>query len=108
MSETVSPEAEARLALERIDQVLRKKPNKDNYALTEATQKLSIWREVLIEQARRGGQVECRRLEHLNGVISAVVANHFPCGAIPWGELECARKWLADLLEETGAPPQAR
>ena len=100
MSKTVSPKAEARLALEKIDEVLRKKPDKDNYALTEASQKLCIWRDVLIEEARRGGVVECRRLERANGVLSALLAAHFPCGPVPWGELAAARKWLADLLGE--------
>lgn len=104
MSETASSEADARFALEKIDDVLRKKPERDNYALTDVMQKLSTWRDVLIEQARRGGDVERKRLEHANAVLSVVVAIQFPAGAIPWDELVAARRWLADLLGDAGAP----
>lgn len=108
MSETASPDAAARLALEKIDEVLRKKPEKDDDALTDATEKLCIWRDVLIEQARRGGDVERKRLEHANAVLGVVVATHFPSGAIPWEELAAARRWLADLLGDVGEPAPDR
>jgi hypothetical protein len=108
MSETASPDAAARLALEKIDEVLRKKPEKDDDALTDATEKLCIWRDVLIEQARRGGDVERKRLEHANAVLGVVVATHFPSGAIPWDELPAARRWLADLLGDVGEPAPDR
>jgi hypothetical protein len=101
MSKTASPEEQARLALEKIDEVLRKKPEKDDYALTDAMEKLCIWREVLIEQARPGGEAERRRLEHANAVLSVVVATQYPAAAIPWEELAAGRRWLADCL---GAP----
>jgi hypothetical protein len=108
MSETASPDAEARFALEKIDEVLRKKPEKDDYALTDATEKLCIWRDILIEQARRGGDVERKRLDHANAVLGFVVATNFPSGAIPWEELAAARGWLAGLLGEIGEPAPDR
>jgi hypothetical protein len=97
MSETASPDAQARLALEMIDEVLRKKPEKDDYALTDIMKRLCIWRDSLIEQARRG-DVERERLEHANAVLGVVVAIQFPAGAVPWDELAAARRWLAVLL----------
>jgi hypothetical protein len=33
----------------------------------------------------------------LNGIISMVLAGHFPLGEVPWEELELARSWLAAL-----------
>jgi hypothetical protein len=104
MSETASPDAEARLALERIDEVLRGKPEKNDAALNDVMEKLCIWRDRLIAQARQGGEVERIRLEHANAVLSVVVAIHFPAGAIPWDELVAARRWLAELVGNVGEP----
>jgi hypothetical protein len=100
VSGPASPEAEARLALEKIDEVLAKKPEKDDYALTAATQKLCIWRDAMAPAARGGGAVERNRLERVNAVLSVVVGMHFPAGPLPWDALAGARSWLADLLAE--------
>lgn len=91
---------EGRQALEKIDEVLRKKPEKDDYALTDATQLLGAWRDVLIDQARGGGEAERLRLQRANAVLSIVVAMHFPSGAIPWEPLASARRDLAELVGE--------
>lgn len=108
MSQMASADADARLALEKIDEVLRKKPQKDDYALTDAMEKLCRWRDLMIEQSRRGGDVERKRLEHANAVLGVVVATQYPAGAIPWEELAAGRRWLADLLGDGAAPAPDR
>jgi hypothetical protein len=95
-----SPGTEGRRALEQIDAVLARKPEKDDYALADATQMLCTFRDALIEQAHRGGEVERTRLRRANAVLSIVVATHFPSGGIPWEPLVGARRALADLLSE--------
>lgn len=105
MSAAAQSQADARRALADLDAVLAKKPEKDDYALTEATQKLCAWRDRLIDAARGGGEAERNRLERANAVISIVVAMHFPAGPIPWEALAGARDWLADLAGEAAAPP---
>jgi hypothetical protein len=98
------PETAAREALQTLGDVLATKPEKDDHALSAATQKLAVYREALIAAARGGGAEARTRLDHLNAVLSVVTAMHFPSGDVPWAELEKARGWLRDLLTPASAP----
>jgi len=90
-------------ALQEIDRVLAEKPEKDGHALSQAARCLSQFRDEMIGRHRAGGASEQdrARLARLNSIISVVMGAHFPLGNIPWGELEKARGWLADLVAET-------
>jgi hypothetical protein len=105
MSRDPSPQEAGRKALQQIDDVLRRKPEKDDYALTEATQYLCIYRDGLIEAARGAGAVERERLARANAVLSIVAATHFPVGPVPWDPLDSARGSLADLLGADASGP---
>jgi hypothetical protein len=96
--EALSPLEAGRAALRALDAVLQQKPQKDDAALSVATQRLCRYRESLIEQAGRGEAQARLRLDHVNAVLSVVAAVHFPLGPVPWDALTGARDWLADLL----------
>lgn len=87
-----------REGLALIDAVLAARPHKDDHKLSHATQALCDYRDHLIEAAGEGGGRSREHLMHLNAVLSVVAAMHFPLGDTPWGELEKARDWLADLV----------
>ena len=88
-------------ALEHIDAVLRSKPDKDDHALSHATMCLSAFRNQIVAEWREQGLSAARykQLQHVNAVITIVLAIHFPLGEVPWAELQHARDWLADILQ---------
>lgn len=100
MSEAATLEHPGRAALGKIDEVIAKRPEKDDYVLSDATQDLCRYRDTLIEDVRRprSGARERERLEHVNGVLTVVFGTHFTLGETPWDELSKARDWLAALL----------
>ncbi len=87
-------------ALREIAAVLSRRPEKDDHALARASECLARFREDLIARRRadEASQSDMERLGRLNAVISVVLGMHFPLGTPPWGELEKARVWLADLV----------
>jgi hypothetical protein len=89
-----------RRALDTLDSALAKRPKKDNRALFDATALLCVYRDGLIADAGSDGAERRERLSHVNAVLSVVAGMHYPLGEMPWGELEKARGWLADLLAE--------
>jgi hypothetical protein len=91
-------------ALSSLDQALTAKPVVDGQAFSAATYQLCKVRDDLARQQREEGPSEAsrKRLERVNGVISVVLAGHFPIGAVPWDELDRARGWLADIAAELG------
>ena len=93
--------APGRTALQHIDQVLAKRPHKDDHALSQATVCLAEFRDGLVAQWRRAGIGATQRLqlEHVNAVITVVLGIHFPLGDVPWPELEKARDWLAEAVQ---------
>jgi len=95
----VASKDHARTALEQLDRALHDKPNVDGHVFSEAAMALSQLRNELAERQRRDGATadSRRRLEHVNAVISVVLAAHFPLGNVPWHEVEKARLWLAEL-----------
>ena len=92
-------------ALAAIDQALAERPHKEGHTFSEATRHLCALRDALI-QAQAGqpaGDAGRQQLEHLNAVISVVLAGHFPLGAVPWEALELARGWLAEIAARPAA-----
>ena len=79
-------------ALAGLDRVLASRPKADGQVLSEVAQSLSAYRNQLAARADR------QRLDHVNAVMSIVLAAHFPLGAIPWDDVEKARAWLADAV----------
>jgi hypothetical protein len=100
----VANEAIARPALDKLDKALAAKPHPDAHAFSAAAHELSLLRDRMAAHQREiGATVDSRRrLEHVNAVISVVLAGHFPLGSVPWPELEKARDWLAKLADEAG------
>jgi hypothetical protein len=94
-------EADAHLdeAARVIEQALVERPQGDGALFSLAAQHLSAARDQMARRQRAQGATEASRraLEHVNAVISIVLACHFPLGAIPWGELEKSRAWLGRI-----------
>ncbi len=91
-------------ALEELDRVLAAKPRQDGEAFSAATKAISALREEFVADLRQGGSPERRKtLNHLNAVLSVVLGGHFPLGEVPWGELEKARGWLAEIVRKEPA-----
>jgi hypothetical protein len=91
-----------KIALDALDQVLARKPHKDDHCLSVATECLCVFRNHLIARQREAGATAHSReqLARLNSVLSVVLGGHFPHGDVPWGELERPRAWLAELVAE--------
>ena len=89
------------VALESLDTILAHEPVPDQDLFSKATHCLSVYRDSLIATYRPGAaSPDTRtRLEHVNAVISLLMAGHFPLGELPWGELHKARGWLAEAIE---------
>ncbi len=79
-------------ALDKLDRVLAGKPKADGQLLSEVAQSLAVYRNQLAARADR------HSLDHVNAVMSIVLAAHFPLGPVPWDEVEKARGWLADMV----------
>jgi hypothetical protein len=86
-------------ALALIDQVLEKRPDKDDAALAACARELCVYRDALIVRQRAApAEADARqRLSHVNAILAVVLAVHFPIDAVPWDELQQARSWLAEL-----------
>jgi hypothetical protein len=89
-------------ALAALDKVLAQKPHKDDHGLSATMQCLTRFRDevIAVQRTRPCTHAERQTLARLNSVIGVVFAAHFPLGTVPWGEVEKARGWLADLAEE--------
>jgi hypothetical protein len=87
-------DAELLAALDKMDAALAKKPQAHGQVFSQAARHLCAVRE---EWLRAGDPGMRQQLGQLNGVISMVLAGHFPLGEVPWAELELARGWLAAL-----------
>ena len=101
------PDEALREALCAIDQALAEKPEGDGALFSSAALHLSAARDAIAAHQRAHGATpeSRRRLEHVNAVISVVLACRFPLGAIQWGELEKGRAWLKDLSEPCAQAP---
>jgi hypothetical protein len=103
----MTSEDPGRVALRAIDVVLSKRPRKDDPCLSVATRCLCEFRDHVIERQRRLGATPRSReqLSRLNSVLSVVLGGHFPLGDVPWDELERARGWLDQLVEDMAEAP---
>ena len=92
-------EAALREALAAVDVALAERPHKAGHSFSAAARQLCVGRDLLCDLQRGRTPTERERLalDHVNAVISVVLAGHFPLGGVPWRELELARDWLADL-----------
>ena len=97
----MSPEAAeaGREALSKVDEAVAKRPQKDDYVLSDAVQALCTYRDGLIADGF-DTEADRTRLETVNGVLAVVLGTHFPQAETPWDELAKARAWLAGLLGE--------
>ena len=97
-------EPHARAALTELDKVLTSKPHVEGHTMSVAASELSLLRDEMAARQRQIGPTadSRRRLEHVNAVISVVLAGHFPIGEVPWPELRRARDWLAALAGDAG------
>ena len=88
-------------ALSFIDAAIAERPHKDDYKLAAAVENICAWRRDMIGKREAGtwDDVAERKLGTLNGVLSLVLAVHFPLGPVRWHELEGARTALAGLVE---------
>ena len=88
-------------ALAQIDRVLAGRSKKDDHALSQATVNLAKLRDGLTAAWRAHGisPAQRKQLDHVNAVITIVLAIHYPLGGIPWPDLEKARAWLADIVQ---------
>jgi hypothetical protein len=95
-------EQEARQALENFDRAVADKPRTDGRAFSAAAEHLCRVRDELARQQRQAGVTLAsrQRLEHVNAIISVILAGHFPLGGVPWDDLDKARAWLAGLVAE--------
>ncbi len=86
-------------ALAVIDDVLAKRPDKDDAAFADCARHLCVYRDALIlrQRAEPTSADARRRLAHVNAVMAVVLAVHFPIDAVPWDELVKARAWLAEV-----------
>ncbi|MGI4977875.1 MAG: hypothetical protein ACRYG6_13120 [Janthinobacterium lividum] len=100
-----------RRALEAFDRVLAEKPDDDTpraartqlgHDFSETTRMLCGFRDILVQAQRRDGVTPASqaRLQAVNGVLSTVLAGHFPLGDIPWAQVQTGREALARLLAE--------
>ena len=89
-------------ALDALDKALAGRPHKDDPAFAAALDNLCIVRDDMLRRFHAEGAVPDarRRLEHVNSVLTVVLAGYFPLGPIPWDEVEKARGWLQDLMHE--------
>lgn len=97
------PSDAGREALAHLDQALTKQPEKDGDALSAALRGLGTLRDgVVTSHRRRPTELSRTLLDHLNAVISSVLAAQYPLGEVPWEELNRARGWLRGLLDSGG------
>jgi hypothetical protein len=99
----MSTDPDGAAALRGLDLILAARPRTDGAVLTEATQRLCRFRKGLIDEGVPSSAAARDRLSRLNAILSVVAGVHFPLGGVPWNELEKARGWLADLLDEVAA-----
>ncbi len=82
-----------KVALAALDTILAQEPEPDQDLFSKSIHCLSVFRNALIASGQRA------HLEHVNAVISVVMAGHFPLGKLPWAELHKARGWLAEAVK---------
>ncbi len=92
-------------AVELIEAVVARRPEKDDAALAAAVEAICAYRQGLIGRRDAAAWTDSdeRGLATLNGVLSLVLAVQFPLGNVRWHELEGARAALAELVRRADA-----
>ena len=86
-------------ALQAIDRLLADRPDKVGHDFSEATRRLTAFRDDLVEAWRASrGEEDRKRMALANSVLSVIVGGHYPLGGIPWQHIENARKALVTLV----------
>ena len=90
------PDERIARALAALDRAIAAAPKRDGTAFSDAVIAVSAVRD---EVAREGRDTTQRRqrLTYLNGILSMILAGHFPLGTPPWDEIRKAHGWLADI-----------
>jgi len=88
-------------ALAAVDKLLADRPNRVGHDFSEATKRLTAYREALLASwgGPPSGPADRKRLSRLNAVISVVYGVHYPIGSPEWQPLQGARDELAALVE---------
>ena len=89
-------------ALAALDDALRQQPHADPVAFSQAARGVAALRDQVC--AEPPGPTRRTRLDHVNAVLSMVLAGHFPLGPVPWHEIRAAREWLADIVPGSSKP----
>ena len=84
-------------AVELLDKLLAERPEKIGPDFSEATRCITAYRDEMIGRFR-AGTLSRTELDGVNGVLSVVLAGHFPLGAVPWDKIATARERLAALV----------
>jgi hypothetical protein len=88
-----------REVLRSIDTLLEEQPDKIGHDFSDATRRLSAWRDMLAQRWRETrGEADRRNLERVNAALSVVLGGQFPVGEVPWGHVRNARQDLAQLI----------
>lgn len=80
-----------------LDKALAATPKRDGASLSEAVVLLSAVRDDMAARDGRRTPESRQSLVRINGILSTVLAVHFPLGDPPWHELRNAQTWLRDL-----------
>ena len=96
--------AQAQAALSK---ALAAAPARDGASLSEAVILLSAVRDDVSARHGRRTPESRAQLARLNGVLSTILAVHFPLGDPPWQELRNAQSWLRDLEAPVVVPDVA-
>ena len=88
-----------REALQAIDKLLSDRPKKIGHDFSDATRRMSAFRDLLIGRVRKTqADADRRDLARANAVLSVIVGSEFPLGEVPWPHIEQAREELAALV----------
>ena len=90
------PDERITRALAALDRAIAAAPERDGYAFSDAVIEVSAVRDEWARQGR-GTSEKRQRLTGLNGILSMILAGHFPLGTPPWNEIRKARGWLEDI-----------
>ncbi len=90
------PDERIARALDALDQAIAAAPKRDGTAFSDAVIAVSAVRDEVAREGRDTTQ-QRQRLTGLNGILSMILAGHFPLGTPPWDEISKARGWLAEI-----------
>lgn len=85
--------------LRSIDVLLKDQPDKVGHDFSDATRRLSCWRDILAERWRQTrADADRRSLDRVNAALSVVLGGQFPLGNVPWSHIKQARQDLAAMI----------